>query len=349
MKESRKSNILEQHYINNIKTYEENTLITEILKIKKIEDKTIFFTIRDNKIGLYMEGIVIELYISNNKVFISPTKSEKVGLTKKEITSIDDYLKYMNEIREKIIIYQEKTNSMREKKFQHQLTTEINKIESLKKIYGEIYIIDAELFIFLTEYKTQQSNKGKVDLVGISEKGKLIYIEVKIDGTVILGSNGINKHCYDIEKHVRYQKEGINKLINQINKLFNKNIPFINNEIPDFVLLCAYNDKTKYDVVDQICELISKKIVDGLKTDKELVSINGSTEGIKTIYEHFSDLKAINVNARAFLIKIQGSTIVGDVPLKPYINNSYQDKLFHYTRTRIIDYLKRRDKEWNIS
>ena len=38
------------------------------------------------------------------------------------------------------------------------------------------------------------------DLVGVDEQGQLLFIEVKIDGSVILGSNGINKHCYDITR-----------------------------------------------------------------------------------------------------------------------------------------------------
>lgn len=356
----RKSDKLEKHFIKNIKDYKKNSLIKEILKVKVIESKdkkvTLFYAIRDNYIGIYINGMSVKLELKEGDVWLTPTKSNPSEnspdlLELKEIfkNCNKEHIKTINQFKTAMVKYFETYSNyqaikaMNEKIYQHILTHTINNFKSLKKDYGEINIIDAELYIYLTELKKRGDARGKIDLVGISSTGKLLYIEVKIDGPVILGNNGINKHCHDIKEYIEhgYSKEDVNTLIGQINFLFDKDIKLIKNEIPDFIIICGYHPSEKHEVIDQIAEITSKEMIKELKNYPKIVNVNNKPEELKTIHEHFQDLKDRRVVPRLLMAEVNDKyELITEYDINYITTKKYANKPFHYIRKSLLSYLK---------
>lgn len=328
------------------KKYKNNELINEILKIKEIDNHRLYHTIRENGgkqcVGIYVNGIVTYLMLEDDQVYLVPNKlvKDQIGYTKEQIEDLDSYKEKMKNIITEYDNYQEK-NPMLEKVFQHHLIDNINDVKTLSDKYGKVTIIDEELFIFLTEYKARENDEGRVDLVGVSEKGKLLFIEVKIDGSVILGNNGINKHCYDINeycKNAKYSKNDLNAWIDQLNELFGKKIPHITNDMPDFIILCGYNKEAKYDVIDQIAEIISEDMIKVIRNDSNIVQVvKGKPETVKALKEHFNDIK--KNHPTLILAEVKDNRVVRDF-LVNQTRINYTDKSWHTIRTSLIGLTK---------
>ena len=331
---------LEKHtMIKNFDKYNNNKLIKDIINVKEIGGQRLYYTIRTNSrnkecIGIYINGIVVYLILENGCIYLQPSNKQ---LPIEKIANIDMYKKNMKKIIDECEQYQNNENEMKEKVFQHNLIEDINDIKFFKKKYGKVTIIDEELFIFLTKYKKRENSKGRVDLVGVSEEGKLLFIEVKIDGSVILGKNGINKHCYDIGeycKNAKYKKEDLNIWIKQLNDLFGRNIPYIKNDNPDFILLCGYNIEAKYDVIDQISEIISKDMINNIKNFPDIVQvIENDPSTIKTLAKHFDELK--KNRPVLVLAEVKDNKVIKDFEVNRTRIN-YEDKPWHIIRTSLI-------------
>lgn len=337
----RSGSTFEKHTMKqkNLENYQNNKLIKQIINVKELDGEKLFYTIRNNRkecMGVYTVGIATYIELDEEGVLLKPNSMD--SLTEKRITTIDMYKEEMKKIISVYKKYQNSTNEMKEKNFQHSLLENINNIETLSKKYGNITIIDEELTIYLTKNKAKNNPTGRVDLVGVTPKGKLIFIEVKIDGSVILGTNGINKHCYDIKQYcekAKYKKEDLNNWIEQLNKLFDRNIPYIKDANPDFIIICGYNNESKYDVIDQIAAIISSSELEIMKKQNpnNIQVIKDNPDMVKTLKQQFEDIK--NNHPLLVLTELKDNKIIIDFGLSIRRINS-EKKSWYSIRTGLI-------------
>ena len=336
--------------------FNDNQLIKEMLEIKEIpkqKDSKVFYTLRGSRIGAYIGGIVIYIILENGKIFIRRNDSDNketisIGIDK-EITKIEDYLNLLNKIYDNFTKYKELTNKQKEKRFSHNL---INNIDNINvQGMNKIYIFESEFNLYLNKKK---SKKSRIDLLGINEKGELVFIEVKIDGSVILGTNGINKHCHDLTIFTAntendFELDEYNKLIEQMKKLNITDIPENLNVKKDgkrhYIIICGYTDFSKYDVAYKISALISERLIEDIKSDykstrkTKLVTVEGGAGNIKTMYNHFNDIK--DYNPQLILTKVCKETdnIKYEYNIRDYLKENWQYEPYLYICDKVADKL----------
>ena len=331
----------------NFNAFNDNQLIKEMLEIKEIpkqKDSKIFYALRGHRIGAYINGIVIYINLINGKIFVRRDDSENketisIGIDK-EITKIEDYKDLLNKVYDNFTKYKELTNKQKEIRFSHSLIYNIDKINVCGK--NKVYIFESEFNLYLNKEKSKTS---RIDLLGINDKGELVFIEVKIDGSVILGTNGVNKHCHDLKIFADnaendFELDEYNKLIEQLKKLNITNIPeslnVKKNGKRHYIIICGYTDFSKYDVAYKISALISERLIDDIKSDykstrkTKLVTVEGGACNIKTLYNHFKDIK--DYNPRLILTKICEETndIKDEKNIRNYLKEDWQYKPYLY-------------------
>lgn len=274
---------------------------------KMLDILTIEYFVMDNFINTCGEWEYAEGRIKNKNGWKKPDvaifdNKSSISLNKLTFEELEKIVQVMkNAVNDYL-----KTSFEVEKYYQHQFMTNKLVLKQFEKLgIKGLYRFEEEYYTFNSE------DRGRIDSVFVSMDGKDVYlIELKVNGNVVDGSNGIHKHLIDIES--LYEQKEINnflrKMQNNINyrrKALGENkINFVKNMNVHYWIIIAYGDKKERDKIK--AEKLNKyKTIEGLKGIKRVIEKkNGYKDKVLTLPEHILNLENYDCDVRIYFDSI---------------------------------------------
>ncbi len=229
-------------------------------------------------------------------------KKSNLNIRMKPRGNIKDNINNINEVMEIFINeYCSIVGGEDEKMFQQYLMIENNPRD---KLYNDSFKLEMEVGIKSPTNCENKVNTGRVDNVFL-KKDKFIFVEVKYNESVIMGTNGICKHLDDIIKFVNSEKykeivlENLTQNIEIRNQLFNTKLPtnldFTNLE---YHIVIGYDFEKKEEI---------KRTLENLNNEKEieqLIKAHKLPKETKTIDYYKKQLKG-KVDLKIYLVEMK--------------------------------------------